>query len=382
MNIPEFDGNTGLKPALFALILPFVGCHTTPLPAPMGMDPGMPAAAAVCSDCTSLPEHWLFTRGNRILISDGGGGGAAFHGRGANLQDTRGCVACLWDDDESPQEVMRRADELIDVWGANFVRLTLESHAAGTQPFAKHYLGILDDPQYFEDLKTIVRHMTGKNAYVLLSLWIEPTVDDFGVPTPATDHVWRRLAGAFLDEPRVLFGICNEPIENFDGLRDADVWASMNRTAGVIRNVEDSAGMPHHVILAQGTGDWARRLDYYIDHPITAGGGDNMAYEIHYYNPTEDIDALLAGPAAKLPVVIGEFGPIDDADGISMTMEDCRRLMDFAMEEDVPFLAWTFHQNCTPNLLENTVGEACGVGMVLSPTPWGKLLIEYLAKTW
>ncbi|HPF40865.1 MAG TPA: cellulase family glycosylhydrolase [Phycisphaerae bacterium] len=335
-----------------------------------------------CNGCTKLPAGWLFTSGARILISDGKGGGSAFHGRGANLQDTRGCVACLWDAEESPQEVMRRADELIDRWGANFVRLTLESHAPGSQPFAKHGDSILADDAYFSSIIDIVRHMTAKGVVVLVSLWIEPTFDEFGAPTVETDNVWRKLAGAFVDEPGVMFGICNEPEYNFDGARDAIVWAALNRAASVIREVEQSAGAANHVILAQGLGDWARRLDYFVDHPISAGDGGNIAYEIHYYNPIGDLDRLLAGPAATLPVVIGEFGPIDEPDAPTMTLEDCRQLMDFAMSKEIPFLAWTFHQNCPPNLIENDVGDACGVGMELRPTAWGRLLQEYLAKAW
>ncbi|MCB9853964.1 MAG: cellulase family glycosylhydrolase [Phycisphaerales bacterium] len=335
-----------------------------------------------CAECTALPQGWLFTNANRIFISDGNGGGTAFHGRGANLQDTRGCVACLWDDNESPNEVIRRADTLIDDWGANFVRLALESHAEGTQSFAKHYRGILNDAQYFDDIVTIVHHMTSKNVYVLLSLWIDPTVDELGAPTPQTDEVWKKLSAALLDDSHVMFGICNEPEENFDGARDALVWTAMNRAAQTIRIVEDAAGTSHHLILAQGTGAWARRLTYYVDHPITAGGGDNIAYEIHFYNPITDLDELLVGPASKLPVIIGEFGPISDPNDVGMSLNDCQQLMDYAMQEEIPFLAWTFHQNCPPNLIENDVGEECGIGMDLRPTQWGSLLQEYLAKSW
>lgn len=347
------------------------------------------AILALCARCDTVrqdpmpdPAGWLFTQGNRIYVSDGRGGGTAFRGRGANLQDTRGCVACLWDDSESPQEVMRRADVLIGQWGANFVRLTLESHAAGEQAHAKHGLGVLDDPDDLQDVVDIVRHMTSQGAYVLISLWLDPTFDDMGLPTRQTDEHWALLASTFAHDSHVLFGICNEPEENFEGAQDAAAWEAINRCAGIIRKAEAEAGAPRHVILAQGTGDWARRLEYYEDHPITAGGGGNIAYEIHYYNPISQLDELLAGPAATLPVVIGEFGPIRFDGGLEMTMQDCRSLMDFALANDVPFLAWTFHQNCAPNLIVNHVGEACGVGMKLEPTDWGRLLMEYLSKPW
>ena len=66
---------------------------------------------------------WLYTRGNSIFISDG----QIWQGRGANLQDTRGCNACTWDQPNTA-EVKRRIDHLTGVWGADFIRLTLESY--------------------------------------------------------------------------------------------------------------------------------------------------------------------------------------------------------------------------------------------------------------
>ena len=67
---------------------------------------------------------WLHTAGNHLYL-----GTSVFHGRGANYHDTRGCNACAY---SSPNvtEVNRRAEELVDNWKANFVRLDLES--AGT----------------------------------------------------------------------------------------------------------------------------------------------------------------------------------------------------------------------------------------------------------
>mgnify|MGYP003416845989 CR=1 FL=1 len=43
----------------------------------------------------------------------------------------------------------------------------------------------------------------------------------------------------------------------------------------------------------------------------------------------------------------------------------------------VPWLAWTFHPNCPPNLLQATE-SGCGEGMDLVPTEWGELIEESL----
>ncbi|HWL92733.1 MAG TPA: cellulase family glycosylhydrolase [Phycisphaerae bacterium] len=328
------------------------------------------------------PEGVLFTEGNRIMIDDGAGGSRPFRGRGANLHDTRGCGACLYED-SNPDEVKRRAAVLIDDWGANFVRLTLESRPIPPDPFAVPALGLLDDPDYRAEILDIVSFMTARpGVYVLVSLWIEPTVNAQEWPTPETDEVWRSLTELLVDDKKVLFGITNEPQENLDGAQDAEVWEAMNRAATAIREVEDAHGAIHHVILAQGTGWWARRLDYYVEHPLTAGGGENIAYEIHFYKPASHIDTLLASPAASLPVVIGEFGPITAGAEDSMTMDDCRALIQFARENDIPHLAWTFHQNCPPNLIQDFANELCGIGMDLLPTEWGQLIKDELATPW
>jgi hypothetical protein len=125
---------------------------------------------------------------------------------------------------------------------------------------------------------------------------------------------------------------------------------------------------------------WSRRLDYYVSHPITAAGGIDVAYESHAYDGRAKIDALLDGPARTLPVIIGELGPVEDEHLAHMTMDDCAYLMRRAEEREIPYLAWTFHMRCPPNLLVDRSGGACGVDMPLEPTPWGTLLKNRLAQ--
>ncbi|MFO0762269.1 MAG: cellulase family glycosylhydrolase [Byssovorax sp.] len=273
-------------------------------------------------------------------------------------------------------EVNRRVDELVDGWGANFLRLTLESYAA-PQPGQVQWKTVVNDPAYLTDVVSIVQHATQKpGVYVLLSLWVDPTVTAEGWPTPATNDEWKLLAQTFKDEAHVMFGIINEPQNNFDGAEDPQVWTAMNNAVAAIRNVEDQAGSPHHIITVQGTGGWARRLDYYVTHPITAGGGENVAYEVHVYNPASDFGMLFEQPSNTLPVVIGEFGPAN------MTEAECMSLMDSAEARDIPHLAWTFHMRCAPNLLVDNSQGGCGVGMPLTPTSWGSKLKARFAMPW
>jgi hypothetical protein len=303
---------------------------------------------------------WLHTSGNRIYR-----GAAVFHGRGANFHDTRSCNACAY---EPPNvaEVKRRADELIDNWKANFIRLNLESSAIADSRL--HWQGVLDDPAYQADIQSIVSHISAKGAYVLLSLWDEPTATPNQLPSDATLAVWRKLADMFKNEPRVLYAITNEPHDD----ADETVWTAMNNAVAAIREVETQAGTPQHIIAVQGTQQWGRTLGYYVTHPITAGGGQNIAYETHVDDPESEFGALFEAPSQTLPVIIGKFGELS-ADA----------LMERAEAAEIPYLAWTFHGRCPPThlLVDNSAG-GCGAGMDLVPTPFGQKLKNRLLTPW
>src|SRR4051794_40657484 len=95
----------------------WVGCSVTnPVPDGGGV---LPDGGGVLPDGggnPSIARLWLSTSGNHIKTADGNN----WHGRGANLADTRSCNACT-SDPANPAEVMRRMDELVDVWKANFI---------------------------------------------------------------------------------------------------------------------------------------------------------------------------------------------------------------------------------------------------------------------
>jgi endoglucanase len=313
---------------------------------------------------------WLYTEGNMIYTGDG----QIWRGRGANLQDTRGCNACAWSPPDT-MEVKRRIDELTDVWGADFIRLTMESYADSQG--RTHWQGILLDPGYLDDIKEIVDYINTKpGVYVLLSIWLDPGFTQLGWPTDNTIETWEVLADMFKNDNHVLYGLVNEPQANWDGSLDADCWQAMNRAVEAIRAVENRSGTPAHIIAVQGTRMWARRLDYYIGHPITAGGGENIVYETHVYNHASDFSELFINPSQTLPVIIGEFGP---ASGY-MTEDDCISLMRQADTLNIPYLAWTFHMRCPPNLLVDYSNWSCGIDMRLDPTSWGRILKDHLTS--
>jgi len=334
------------------------------------------------SPAKNMTEGWLATSGNHIVSSDGN----IWVGRGANLQDTRSCGAGtsvagspLTDDDTGLNEVKRRVDALTGEWNASFIRLTLESRRGQDN--------YLNDANYRSLVKQIVDYIgTKPGVYVLVSIWLDPSLDAKGLPTDATNKILDQLARDFYGNSHVMFGVSNEPEENYDGAQDAQVWDRMNSAVATIRAAEASLGSNRHIVTVQGTREWARDLSYYVTHPITAGNGVNVAYETHVYNSPSDYDSLFVAPGKTLPVILGEFGPIND-EFHKANLDDIQTLMNKANDSQISYLAWTFHQDCSPNLISDKPGQSWsknaeidGLGMPLNPTDFGTLLKNDLQK--
>ncbi len=369
------DGNIDLSDAILALQISS-GLH--PDGVNIGGDVNSDNHISIVEAIYDLQEvsknkGWLHTRNNHIYKADA----TIWAGRGVNIHDTRSCNACTA---SAPNvaEVKRRIDQAVDVWHADFLRLTLESYdtAAG---YRVHWQDLLHDPEYLADVVEIVDYIGEKeDVYVLVSLWVDPSFNNQGWPTADTIEVWKVLSAALYGKPHVLFGLVNEPQANYSGSQDPQVWTAMNNTVAAIRQIEN--GLPgdyHHIITVQGTRSWARILTYYITHPITAGNGVNIAYETHVYDPQSTFNSRFIVPAQTLPVIIGEFGYVTGA--ANMSLADCTKLMDEAENRNIPYLAWTFHQRCDPSLLTDYTHN-CGVNMNLTPSSgWGELIFNRLS---
>lgn len=346
---------------------------------------------------------WLSTSGDHIINPDG----STWIGRGANLQDTRSCGGGtrvggvpINDNAAGVAEVKRRIDVLTDTWKATFIRLTLETDH--DLPPGYSYT---ENATYRQNVIDIVNYIgTKPGVYVLVSIWQDPSLvapyigaTYGGSPTAATNVILSQLATDFYASPHVLYGVSNEPENNFyPYLWDVEVWTRMNSAVAAIRAVENAQPgvVNHHIVTVQGTRDWARDLGYYdAAHPITAGGGANVAYETHIYNDPGDFAwSMLSAPGPRtIPVIIGEFGPIGPpgpGDGFhNSTVADMQTLIDLANHNSIPWLAWTFHQYCPPNLIADAPGKTWYAnstpddfhGMPIYPTDFGQLLINNLA---
>jgi hypothetical protein len=327
-----------------------------------------------------LAGEGLRVEGDRIVHADG----RPFHGRGVNLHDTRSCNACSYAPPD-PDGVDRWADEVIDGWNANFIRFLLSAKAAPFNEFEQQWVNLVDDPEYLADIVQNVEHMTSKpGVYVLVTLFADPTMKpnnaDYDSEWPSslgdTNTRYAALAEAFGDNPRVLFGLTNEPHTTPE--HQAELAAVYQDAIAAIREVEDARGVPHHIVVVQAPLGWARDLSYFVDNPLE---GDQIAYEVHPYDSSEAFDALLVQPGRALPILIGEYGP-----ALDMTEEDVEALWALAQAEEIPYIAWNFHHRCPPNLLEDTAEDGCGLdpatGYDFPRTAWGDLLHAHLATPW
>ena len=327
----------------------------------------------------ALGPEWLVVRANHIVHADG----SPFRGRGVNFHDERSCEACSFAPAD-PMGINRWADELIDNWKASFIRFLLSSKAAPFNAGEQQWKSIVDDPAYFADVQTNVNHMTGKGAYVLVTLFADPTMKpentDFDSEWPGsvgdTNARYTMLAQAFKATPRVLFGLTNEP--HGPASHDAELAMRYQSAIDAIRKVENDTHSQHHIIVVQAPEGYARDLTYFVAHPLP---GDNIAYEVHPYNPQTDFNALLVVPNMTLPIIIGEYGPA----GTMMT-SDITALWTLAQAQGIPHIGWNFHMRCPPNMLQNTASDGCGLSSTTNyafpRTAWGDQMYAYLRTPW
>lgn len=336
------------------LALTLVGCFEPPVP----------------------PDHpvgWLETSGNGFVLD-----GEAWAGRGANFHDTRSCGGCIDHeaDDALLEEMKLRADLLVSTWGVDFVRLNLESYAEAPSGDALQWAGVLDDERYGYDLVALVEHLGSyPGVFVQLAPMTDATFDSAGWPTDDTADVIQALAETFYASPHVLFGLGHQPVSDGD---DDALWQRYDELAATIREVEEYYGAPQHVIVAPGTDRSGSLLDHYLEHPLTAGDGTDIAYEVHVLDGPDLYEDRVFTPAQNLPVIVGSLGPDPHGVAGTSTSDDNLSLMEQAHAAGIPYAAWTFHWSCgEPNLLSDDVVDSCGVGASLTPSdPWGLAFLE------
>jgi hypothetical protein len=315
--------------------------------------------------------------GTHIVRADDG---TQWMGRGANIPDLRGCDACTYENRGLALVTWKkRADALFRDWGATFCRLTLESYA--TLGSRVHGLPVSQDPAYLDEIEAMVKYVgdTYPNVQLLVTLFLDPSIPTTGnyagLPSPATVPVWQLIATRLAKYQHVWFGCCNEPQSNYDGSWDGYARTQFTNIITAIRAIEAAQNVPPHIITVQGTGGWARLFTAFQNQPLADA---NIVYERHVYEAQSVFAAPLAAQIAKLPTIIGEWGP-DTSIGSSMAA--MQQLLPVIEAARIPWAAWTFHQRCptTCSLLVDNSAGGCGDNMTILPSTWGQYVKDAIA---
>ena len=299
---------------------------------PPGDDSGVPANgdsgtpgttpgsdAAVPGPNGGYPAGWLYTDGNKIMVSTGSTG-TQWMGRGVNMDDIFMCGAnnnLQSTDPETQQKT--EIDGMLSGWKPNFVRYSLGLSSYKTVSW-------FTNPAQYQMPVTDVVNYLGSHAgvYVLLTLrsdasmmvgasgdkgatWIPSssmtTPDKTMFPT-GTDPLFVALVDTFAHASFVIFALANEPGGNDQP--DDVISSAMDHALGVIRAEEDKLGVPHHLVSIQGNGYTSDLKLYTVTpSPITH---DNVVYELHYYPGLGGETPDNYKYSTTLPMIVGEYG--------------------------------------------------------------------------
>ena len=143
------------------------------------------------------------------------------------------------------------------------------------------------EPKEFERLDETVAYVTGRGGYVILdphnyARYFGKLIGSRQVPASAFASFWAVLADHFKDNPRVIFGLMNEPyrIRAEDWRKVADVAIVAIRNTGA-----------RNLILVPGTSwsgahSWTQNRDGISNAAAfrdLTDPADNMAFEVHQY---------------------------------------------------------------------------------------------------
>jgi hypothetical protein len=296
----------------------------------------------------------LKVTGNRLETVSG----HVVHLHGVNLPSME------WSQGENLSQSLNAATE----WGANVIRLPLSQdrwfgHTRETNDDGVHYQTTVKD---------FVRSAAAKKCYVILDLhWSDAGVwglhvAQHNMPDENSIAFWKAVSSAFANNAAVLFDLYNEPHDV-----SWDVWRNGGKVVeeSKFSRVEfryDTPGMQKllevcreqgasNVIIAGGL-DWAYDLTGIMSgFALKDTNGNGVIYDTHMYPMktwytngnvrTQNWDRLIEPATKKYPVIVGEFGNGED--------NYTGKVLDFAKQHDLAWVAWCFHPRARPCLIKN-----------------------------
>ncbi|HYA01006.1 MAG TPA: glycoside hydrolase family 5 protein [Candidatus Binatia bacterium] len=330
---------------------------------------------------TGVPSA-LHVSGNQLV--DANGVPVTLHG--ADMSGTETVCAQNWTNDPFGGQPEDDAQTFAAMrsWGINAVRIPLNEDC---------WLGIngvqIGGAAYQQPVEKLVRDLEAAGFYVIVDLhWTAPGTQRAVAQNPAPDEdhspaFWQGVAGAFKDDPAVIFDLFNEPY--FYWMTSGEnqwtcLWQGCTVTQLVVNNqASNTSGHPcdpsnncytadanwqtagfdqlisiirgagaANVIMAGGA-DWARDLSGWL---ATRPSDPNLVASWHSYpsaNPSLQSECaaewcwnqVIAPLAAKVPVVVGETG--DSATGPETYLTGSTGFLPWAKSHGLSVLAWTWN---------------------------------------
>ncbi len=261
-------------------------------------------------------------------------------------------------------------------WHTNAVRVPLNEDC---------WLGINGVPPQYGGVNyqnAIANYVSLLNQYGLVAIldlhWAAPgsTPATSQLPMPDADHAptfWRQVAAAYKANSSVIFDLFNEPYP--DSNRDTTAAWHCWRYGGTCRGLSyKAAGMQSLVnavrragstnVVMLGGVQYSGTLSHWLQYKPTDPAGE-MAASWHTYNFSvcnnqTCWDGTVAPVAQQVPLITGEIGENDCADGY------IDPLMAWLDGHGISYLAWTWDTwPCTsgPTLITSYDGTATNYGL-------------------
>ncbi len=255
-------------------------------------------------------------------------------------------------------------------WGANIIRVCLSpdlwyGKAKGDKDGGAGYR---------KTVHAVVDQVAARHCYVILVLtwygdarWGENHVSHHKMPDDDSVAFWADLATAFAHQPAVLFGLYNEPWgvpwqvwRNGGTVTEGNDKVPGDRreyhTPGLQKLVDVCRSKGARNLIVAGGLDWAYDLTGIAEgFALKDPKGHGVVYDTHMYSGKKwhmrngkkdwEWDRVVLSGGGKYPVIIGEFG--DDA------AEFNAKVLEFAAEHDLPWIAWSFHPSAKPCLIKD-----------------------------
>jgi len=312
------------------------------------------------------------------------------------------CASLEWTSD-GQGHILQSVQVAIDDWHVNHIRLPLtQDRWFGKAPEQKD-----EGKAYRALVKEVVDLCASKGCYIILDLhWSDvgewgANIGQHSMPDEDSLAFWKDIAPVYANHPAVIYDLYNEPHDvTWDiWLNGGTVTDRPNSRRGGTPKTFQAVGMQKlldtvraagakNVVIAGGL-NWAYDFDGILEgRQLKDPNGNGVMYANHAYNNkghTVDVwIARMEKAAAKLPVIVGEFGGSGgpnrrvrrfggptpaDSTGDDWLLHVMQALQDHHWS----WTAWDFHPQAGPTLISD---------WNYTPTPdFGIFLKQMLAGT-